>query len=392
MKPSFQVHVTKEGEKQIQGGVPWVMKHMLQWTSELELAALGSLAELIGSKGDSLGVAYVNPLSFITARVLTRKRESIDAAWFAERFKKALEQRESWFGVPYYRLIHAEADGMPGLLVERFNDIVSVQSGTAGMDSLQPYWLEAIESVLAPKAIILRNDTPSRKTEGLGQDLKSVKGAIPSRVEVIEHGTRYITDLSGGQKTGWYYDMRANHHWVAQRASRKTVLDVYCNAGGFGIAAARNGAARVKMIDRSALALDLAAEAATLNGVRVEIEKAEAFPAMEALVQKHERFDIVVTDPPPFVKSRKDVAAGMKGYRKVARLAAQLASQGGAIFIASCSHHADRKAFHRAVLEGINDANRKGSIQETMGADKDHPVHPQLPQSEYLKAAWVQLD
>lgn len=392
MKPALQVHLTREGEKQVQGGVPWVMKHMLQWTSELELAPPGSLAELIGNKGEFLGIAYVNPLSFITARVLTRKRETIGAEWFAARFRKALAAREEGFRVPYYRLVHAEADGLPGLLVERFGDIVSVQSGTAGMDRLQPEWIAAIETVLSPTALILRNDTPSRKSEGLAMELKTVKGSIPPRVEVLEHGTRYVTDLSGGQKTGWYYDMRANRHWVAARATGKTMLDVYCNAGGFGIAAARAGATRVRMIDRSALALELAEEAAGLNNVNVEIEKAEAFAAMEALVEKPERWDIVVADPPPFVKSRKDVASGMKGYRKVARLAAKLAAPGGAIFIASCSHHADKKAFHRAVLEGIGDANRKGSISATMGADADHPVHPQLPQSEYLKAAWIQLD
>lgn len=392
MKPALTVHLEREAERQVQGGVPWMMKHTVQWTTELELAEPGTLAELVGHKGEFLGIGYVNPSSFITARVLTRKRETIDAAWFAMRLQKALEARNAWFGVPYYRLIHAEADGLPGLLIERFGDIFSIQSGTAGMDKLKNYWLEAIETVLKPGAIILRNDTPSRKSEGLMIGTEIIKGTIPPRIEVIEHGTRYVTDLLGGQKTGWYYDMRANRHWVAQRASGKTMLDMYCNAGGFGIAAARAGAARVKMIDRSGLALGLAREAVVLNNVQVEIEQGEAFEAMEALERKPERWDIVIADPPPFVKSRKDVAAGMKGYRKVARLAAKLAAPGGALFIASCSHHAQTKAFHRAVLEGIQDANRKGSIQETMGADKDHPVHAQLPQSEYLKAVWVQLD
>lgn len=392
MKPVLTIHLDREAERQVQGGVPWVMKHTVRSTSELELATPGSLAELVGLKGEFLGIGYVNPSSFITARVLTRKREMIDPAWFASRITKALNDRQSWFGVPYYRLIHAEADYIPGLLVERFGDIVSVQSGTAGMDLLQPAWLEAIETILKPSALILRNDTPSRKHEGLKLGTHTLKGTIPPRIEVIEHGTRYVTDLLGGQKTGWYYDMRANRHWVANRVKDKTMLDMYCNAGGFGIAAARAGATRVLMSDRSGLALELAQEALKRNGIDAEIEQGEAFEIMEALEAKPQRWDIVVADPPPFVKSRKDVAAGMKGYRKVARLASKLAAPGGALFIASCSHHAQSKAFHRAVLEGLEDAGRKGEISATMGADKDHPVHPQLPQSAYLKAAWVQLD
>ncbi len=210
-------------------------------------------------------------------------------------------------------------------------------------------------------------------------------------MEVQENGCIYFADLLKGQKTGWFYDQRDNRKMIADMAKGKTVLDVYSHSGGFGLLAAKQGAAQVTMVDSSKLALDLARKAAAKNGVSVEYIQGDAFAEMERLQREGKIFDIVLADPPPFVKSRKDIASGMKGYEKVARLAAALAAPGGLLFVASCSHHAGRSAFNKAVLDGVEKAGRRAEILKHTGASGDHPRHPKLPQSEYLKGLLLRL-
>jgi 23S rRNA (cytosine1962-C5)-methyltransferase len=241
---------------------------------------------------------------------------------------------------------------------------------------------------------VLRNDSNARTLEKLETNVRVAKGALTGAVELIENGARFLADLETGQKTGWFYDQRDNRANVAAFAQGARVLDLYSYGGGFAIAAARAGAADVTAIDRSQPALDLASRAAALNGVdkTCRFERAEAFAEMEKLGSKGERYDIVVADPPAFVKSKKDLAAGIRGYRKLARLAAALVGKGGVLFIASCSHNVEVAEFAEQVRRGLEDAERNGRILRTSGAAPDHPVHPHLPESAYLKAELLQLD
>ncbi len=386
----FPLRLKKGREAAIRAGMPWIYAGDIIESSELLLAPPGSLASIETHKGECIGTGYYNAKSQIACRVLTLKREPIDEEFFKKRLNNALERREKFLKTPFYRLIHAESDGFPGLLIDRFGDILVVQTGTAGMEKLLPLWLSALESLLNPEAILLRNDVPARRLEGLKQEVMVLKGAIPPLVEVQENGFVYFADLLHGQKTGWFYDQRDNRRMIAELAAGKTLLDIYSHSGGFGLLAAKKEA-QVTLIDSSKMALDLAQKTATLNHVDCDVLQCDAFEAMEMLQQDGKSFDIVVADPPAFVKNRKDIAAGLKGYEKVARLAAQLAAPNGMLFVASCSHHAGRSAFNKAVLSGVKKAGRQAKIIRHTGASPDHPVHPKLPQSEYLKGILLQL-
>jgi 23S rRNA (cytosine1962-C5)-methyltransferase len=374
--------------------MPWIYAGDLIESSEFMLIAPGSVVAIENHKGQAVATGYFNAQSAIACRVLSCEREAIDVDFFKRRLTKALALREAAIGVPYYRMVHSEADGLPGLLVDRFADILVVQVGTAGMEALQPIWLQALQEVLAPKALLLRNDTAARAREGLALETRMVFGEVPPLVEVWENGCVYLADLVHGQKTGWFFDQRDNRKMIAAIAGGKTLLDMYSHSGGFGLLAAKCGAARVTMADSSKLALELAAQAAARNGVEAlcDYAQGDAFALMEQLKRDGRLYDIVLADPPAFIKGRKDIASGLKGYAKVARLAAPLVQAGGLLFVASCSHHAGRSAFNKAVLDGVSKAGRVASILKQTGAAADHPLHRRLPQSEYLKGILLRLD
>jgi 23S rRNA (cytosine1962-C5)-methyltransferase len=387
------VRLKKDKEEAIRRGFPWIYAGDFIESSELLAVPAGSLVAIENVKGQALGTGYFNAGSQIAARVLTLTNEKIDEAYFTRRLEKALSIREKLIGVPYYRLVHSEPDGLPGLLIDRFGDIAVAQAGTAGMEALQKLWLPALDKLLQPSAIVLRNDTASRKLEGLAQEVRAVKGEVPELVEVRENGCVYFADLIKGQKTGWFYDQRDNRKMIADLAKGKSLLDVYSHSGGFGVLAARAGA-QVMMVDSSKLALELAARAATEKGAEKHCAtlQGDAFETLQKLARENKRYDIVLADPPAFVKSKKDIGAGIKGYEKVAKLAAALAAPGGLLFVASCSHHASRGAFNKAVLDGVRKAGREANILKQTGAAPDHPRHPMLPQSEYLKGLLLQLN
>ena len=302
--------------------------------------------------------------------------------------------RHRLYAEPYYRLIHAEADGLPGIILDRFGDVLSCQINTAGMALLEEELLAACRDVLQPRAIVLRNDTAARGLEGLAGEERVASGALAPPVEIAENGARFLIDPLGGQKTGWFYDQRENRRLASRFASGGRVLDLYCFSGGFGILAALSGADQVLAVDRSESALQLAARSAELNGVgeRCRFAKGDGFEELERLHGQGERFDLVIADPPAFARAKKDLGPALRGYRKLARLAASLVARGGTLFIASCSHQVETEAFAEAVRHGLQDAQREGRIIATTGAAPDHPVHPFLPESAYLKAQLVALD
>ena len=386
----------KAGEdRRVRSGHPWAFSNEILMDAETKALPAGSLVVMRAPGGQAIGVATFNPHSLIAARMLTSNPEAnIDALFLGRRIANAVALRDKLIGVPYYRLIHAEADGLPSVIVDRFGDALVVQVNSAGMDALTPVLLEALEAELSPKTIVLKNDSPVRELEGLTREVTVVKGN-GGPIELIENGAKFVADLSEGQKTGWFYDQRDNRRFMARLAKDANVLDVYCYSGGFGVLAAKEGAKAVTCIDRSATALDAARQAAKLNDVEkvVSFEKSEAFDALEKLGGTHARkFDVVIVDPPAFVKSRKDLKTGVQGYRKLVRLAAPLVSRGGFLFAASCSHLVDPPVFADQVRRGLRDCERNGRILRTSGAALDHPVHPGLPETAYLKALTLQLD
>lgn len=382
-------------DRRVRAGHPWAFSNEILMDAETKALPAGSLAVLRAPGGDALGLATFNPHSLIAARILSPDPATVvDALFLGRRLARAAALRDRLVGVPFYRLIHAEADGLPGLVVDRFGDALVVQVNSAGMDRLTPILLEALDAELSPKTILLKNDSPVRELEGLKREVVVAKGEASGPIELIENGARFMADLSGGQKTGWFYDQRDNRRFVADLAKDSTVLDVYCYSGGFGVLAAKEGAKSAVCIDRSQPALNVAQRAAELNGVtgKVSFEKSEAFDALEKMGAAGQQFGVVVCDPPAFVKSRKDLKIGVQGYRKLVRLAAPLVAPGGFLFAASCSHLVDPPTFADQVRRGLHDAGRVARILRTSGAALDHPVHPGLPESAYLKALTLQLD
>lgn len=388
--------ILRAGEdRRLRHGHPWAFSNEVLMNPETKALAPGSPVILRAAGGDALGVATFNPHSLIAARLFTRDGDArLDQALIEARLASALALRTRLYaGVPHYRLVHAEADGLPGLIVDRYGDVVVAQVNTAGMEALTPILVAALEAVLAPSAILLKNDSPTRGFEGLPLETRIAKGEIEGPVDVMENGARFVCDPAGGQKTGWFFDQRDNRAMVARYAQGARVLDAYSYAGGFGVLAAVEGAAQVVMIDSSASALELARQAAMLNQVdsRCETRKADVFDELDRLATKSERFDIVIADPPAFVKSRKDLKAGAQGYRKLTRQAATLVAPEGLLFIASCSHLMAPPEFAEQVRRGLHDAKREARILRSTGAGMDHPVHPGLPETAYLKGLLLQV-
>ena len=382
-------------DKRVAFGHPWVYSNEIAMDAAAKALTPGSLVALASANGKSLGVASFNPHTLIAGRIFSRETTMrIDQDFFATRLERALALRHRLYPEPYYRLIHAEADGMPGIILDRFGDVLSCQINTAGMALLQDDFLAACQKVLAPRAIVLRNDTAARSLEGLAEEDRLTFGELPQPVEIVENSARFIIDPLSGQKTGWFYDHRENRKLASRFASGARVLDLYTFGGGFGILAALNGADQVLAIDRSESALSLAAKSATLNNVatKCRFARGDVFDELERLNSQSERFDLVIADPPAFARSRKDLGPALRGYRKLARLSASLVSKGGALLIASCSHQVETEAFAEAVSRGLQDAQRDGRILATTGAAPDHPVHPLLPESAYLKAQMLVLD
>lgn len=393
--PLPRIFLKSGGDKRVGHGHPWAYSNEIRMDAEAKALAAGQLVELVRVDGKSLGVGTFNARSLISFRMLDRDPSAvIDQGWIERRLAAALNLRDRLFDVPHYRLVHAEADGLPGLIVDRFGDVAVVQAGTAGMEAMTDAIVGAIDALLSPRAVVLKNEGGFRALEGLDTYTRIATGALEGAVPTQESGLTYFADPIEGQKTGWFFDQRDNHAFVRRLAQGKRALDLYSYGGGFAVAAAAGGASSVRVVDRSQGALALAAKAGEANGVadRLTFAEAEAFGELERLGDGGERFGLVVCDPPAFVKSKKDLQAGLKGYRKLARMAARLVEPGGFLCIASCSHNVEPAAFAREIAIGIERAGRTGRILRDAGAAPDHPVHPLLPETGYLKFVALQLD
>lgn len=381
--------------RRAQSGHPWVYSNEIVMDHDAKALAPGSLVRVMTDGGEALGIAMFNPHSLIAARFLSRDANAtIDRAFLCERIQSALAMREALFAEPYYRLVHAEADGLPGLIVDRLGDICVMQPNSAGMDRLREDVVAALQDCLSPRAIVVRADSPVRQLEGLEERVEVIGDLPEGPLGVVENGCLYLADPVAGQKTGWFFDQRDNRRFMADLATGQSVLDIYAHTGGFGLAAAKAGARAVTMVDRAEAALDLARRAADDNDVATAcgFAQGDAFGDLEARRDRGERFDILICDPPAFVRTKKDLKSGARGYRKLTRLAARLVDADGWLAIASCSHHVSGDLLLEQIKLGLRDSGREGRVVRRSGAGPDHPIHPALPESTYLKFFCLRLD
>jgi 23S rRNA (cytosine1962-C5)-methyltransferase len=377
------------------GGAPWVWSDQLVLDRRTRAIPAGSLVELQDAERRPLGLAAFNPGSKIVARLVDPDPQAeIDAGWFEARLRRALELRNALFDAPFYRLIHAEADGLPGVIVDRFGDAAAIQPNAAWADARLPDLVAALQAVTGATTVVLNGGGRARGLEGLSETTEVLSGALDGPVPVQMNGATYFADLLGGQKTGLFYDQRPNHAFAARLARGRTMLDVFAHVGGFALAALAAGAASGLAVDGSAPALALAERGAEATGAadRFATRRGDAFDTMAALAGEGARFGLVVCDPPAFAANKAALDSGLRAYERVARLAAPLVEPGGYLVLCSCSHAADLARFRDASLRGLGRTGRTAQILHVGSAGPDHPVHPALAETAYLKALFLRLD
>ena len=385
----------KANARAIRRGFPWVYANELVTDRRTKALASGAIAVLEDDARKALGVVAVNPKSKIICRMLDRDPNArIDQAWFEVRLKKALFTRTRMFRDPFYRLVHAEADGLPGVVIDRFGDIFVVQPNAAWADVLMSEIADALKAVTGASAIIKNASGRTRALEGLNDKNMVPYGDPPSGpVPVPMNGATYMADVTGGQKTGLFFDQRPNHAFGASLAKGARVLDVFSHVGGFSLAALAAGASEALAVDGAQPALNLAERGAEAMGVsdRFQTRQGDAFDVLAALKEEEQLFDIVICDPPAFAPSKPALDAGLRAYERVARLAAALVTENGVLGLCSCSHAADLASFRAACFRGVGRAGRRASLIYTGFAGPDHPQMPQLAESGYLKSIFLQL-
>jgi len=387
------IRLKKNEDRRIKNGHPWVFSNEIQ-RIEGEKGA-GVAAELYDSGGSLLGCGYYNPHSLISFRLLSRRRENIDCVEFYEgRIRAALSHREAIYPeLTTFRVVYGESDFLPGLVVDKYGDYLSLQILSAGMEQRCDLLLEALQRIFSPAGIIARNDVAVRTLEGLEEKVELLAGDIPELVEVEENGLRFMVNLRHGQKTGGFLDQKQNHLLLKDISSGRHVLDCFCYSGSWGVHAGRFGAASVLGLDISAQAVAMAGRNAELNGLvdRVRFEECDAFDRLRSLKFEGKRYGVVVMDPPAFVKNRRSIAEATKGYLTVNRRALELLEPGGYLITCSCSYHMGREPFREMLVQASRLARRDVRLVATCAQAPDHPVLLSFPESEYLKCFVLQV-
>lgn len=379
-------------DRRLRSGHPWIFSNEIASTSQG--IAAGEIVEILSAGGEFLGLGYYNPHSLIAARLLTRRREPIDDGFFRARLTAASSYRAGLYPQSSaVRLVHGESDGLPGLVVDRYGSVLSVQLLSLGMDVRREQLLHLLQELFAPQAIVLRNDVAVRELEGLPQQVELASGSLPDELIIEEHGLRFAVDVLGGQKTGHFLDQKENHLALDGRVTGRRVLDLFCYAGSWALHAARFGAAEVTGIDISENAIALCRKNAALNGLEqnCRFERADVFDLLRELSHRRERYGAIVLDPPAFVKSKKRLDEAVKGYLTVNRRAFELLEPGGYLFTCSCSYHMERSLFLDTLRKAAAQAGRSVRLVELRGQAWDHPVLLACPETDYLKCAVLQV-
>jgi 23S rRNA (cytosine1962-C5)-methyltransferase len=385
----------KGAAQSVRHGFPWVYADELVLDRRTRALPPGTLAVLEDAERRPLGLVTVNLTSKIIARLIDRDPAAhIDTGWMRARIARALSLRDRLYSTPYYRLVHAEADGLPGVVIDRFGTTAVIQPNAAWAEARIEDLTEALVGVTGVETVIKSATGRARALEGLGEETVVLRGSVAGPVPVPMNGATYLADVTGGQKTGLFYDQRPNHAFAAALAREARVLDMFSHVGGFSLAALAAGAESALAVDSSAPALDLAERGAQASGLasRLVTRRGDAFATLEALDEETARFDLVVCDPPAFAPNRKALDAGLRAYERLARLAAPLVAPDGYLVLCSCSHAADLAAFRAACTRGIGRGGRRSQLLHTGFAGPDHPQLPQLAESGYLKALFFRLD
>jgi len=392
--PTRELRLKRGEERRLASGHLWVFSNEIDSdATPLAAFAPGDLAEIKSQRGQFLGHAYVNPHALICARIVSRDPEHpIDRELIDTRLRAALALRQRLYREPCYRLVFGESDGLPGLVLDRYGDVVVGQIATAGMEALKQTVAEAVRDSFSPASLYWKNDSAARQLEQLPQAAEAAFGEAPAEITAIESGLRFTAPLTHGQKTGWFYDQTHNRARLVRYLSPGTrVLDVCSYVGAWGVTALRAGAAAATCIDSSETALEFARRNAEANGVALETIRADAFDAMKALHDRGERFDVVVLDPPAFIKRKKDIPQGHAAYRKLNQLALGLIEDEGLLVSCSCSYHLAPEELVTAIQTAARHTGRFVQVLESGGQSPDHPVHPAIPETRYLKAFFCRV-
>ena len=393
------LRLKRNEDRRLHAGHLWIFSNEVD-TQQTPLTKFkaGELVRVLAHNDRALGVAYVNPQSLISARMLGTWKIP-DAAWLAARIRTALSLRERLYAAPYYRLLYGESDGLPGLVVDRYGSACVVQIGTAGMEKLKPQIQQALEQVLRCEALLFKNDGSTRDMEGLPSYVEAAKGRFDELSLVVEDGLEFQAPLAEGQKTGWFFDQAANRRALTKYVRKGArVLDVFSYVGAWGVRAAHSGAREVLCVDSSAAALELAQSNAERNRVNgptagtLTTVRGDAFDVLEDLAKKGARFDLVVVDPPAFAKRKKDVPKALAAYKRLNQLAMQVIADEGILVSCSCSYHVSAEELQDAIAKAARSADRHLQILEAGGQAPDHPVHPAIPETRYLKTYFCRVN
>ena len=386
----------KADARALRHGFPWAYDDDVVLDRRTRNLAPGAIVRVEDGQRAPVATCAFNPGSKLALRRLDSDIDAIiDATWLQSKVAAAVALRSRLFDQPFYRLVHAEGDGLPGLVIDRFGAALVIQPNAAWIDALLDDLISVLEGALAPEVIVINGTGRGRKSEGLPEITRVVKGTLDGPLPVTMNGATYMADLIGGQKTGLFFDQRDNHAFAARLADDKSrVLDVFSHVGGFGLAALASGAGEVSCVDASQAALDLALQGAAARGfdARLSTMRGDAFEQMAGLAQQGRQFDLVVCDPPAFAPNKQALAKGLRAYERVAKLAAPLVAPGGFLGLCSCSHAADVTKFGNSSMRGIGRAGRTGQLIYTGFAGPDHPMVPQLGENGYLKALFYRLD
>jgi 23S rRNA (cytosine1962-C5)-methyltransferase len=386
------LRLKRNEDRRLQAGHLWVFSNEVD-TAQTPLTKFepGDLVRVIAHNDRALGLAYVNPRSLICARLLDSWHLP-DVAWFESRIRIALALRERLYSAPYYRLVYGESDGLPGLVIDRFGDACVAQIGTAGMERLKPQIQQALKQAIGVRTLLYKNDSAAREMEGLPSTVEQAIGLTEGLGLVVEDGLRFEAPLLEGQKTGWFFDQAANRRALPKylRPGAR-VLDVFSYVGAWGLRAAASGAGDVLCVDSSASALELAEKNARSNALKVRTRKGDAFDALEELAREGARFDLAIVDPPAFAKRKKDLPKAQAAYKRLNQLAMQLLSPDAFLVSCSCSYHLSAEQLQEAIGKAARSAGKHLQIVEAGGQAPDHPVHPAIPETRYLKAYFCRV-
>jgi 23S rRNA (cytosine1962-C5)-methyltransferase len=389
----MDLFLRKGADHRLRGGHLWVYSNEVDSArSPLGDYTAGDLVAVRNTNGRLLASAYMEPNSLICARVYAPdEQRGMDATFFSARLEAALAAREAAFDQPFYRLVYGDSDTLPGLIVDRFGDVLVMQLNNTGLERYRQPLLEALIALLQPRGILLRADSRSRREQGLATDSEVIFGDVPPQVPLQENGVQFLAPVFEGQKTGWFYDHRMSRARLSAWVKNKSVLDVYSYIGGWGVQAAAFGAAQVCCLDSSAQALEGVMANARLNGVqdKVTTRRGSAPEVMVAMQTEGERFDVVILDPPAFIQRKKDLKKGIAAYRRINELGLQLLAPGGLLVSASCSMHLSRADLIVAMQEAAVRSACQLRVVEQGAQGPDHPIHPAIPETEYLKAVFA---